>query len=165
MLRIVESVGVYVSPDEVASIVEATELENISVDEMHAGPVRGISAFKDFSVDVLTPKPEYAIADDGSLLLVKITNAVRCSDESAESDDDVTNVTVSHIARFRVIGDIEVTGSALSAFIETNVFFFVYPYFRQLVNSITADLGIPPVVLGYRRRNDLPYSEDSLNED
>lgn len=145
------------SPDAVREIIESTTPVSVRIDEVTAGPVRHSSA-EETQVELNRGTPAYAVADDGQTLLVRLEHSLRIATRSNDSDSDATSITVFHLAAFDCHRDLETSANALSAWIETNVYFMVYPYVRQFFTMMTADMGMPPVVLGYMRRTELPFA-------
>lgn len=142
-----------VSPADVAAIVSSTELIEVRLDEVHAGPVAASVA--SMQVSLSRGEPGYAYIQDQELLLVRLEHQLDCSEESQTGI--VAEIGAFHIAAFRVTTELEVEAAAIAAWIETNVYFIAYPYVRQFFTSITSAMGLPPVVLGYMKRTDWPY--------
>lgn len=60
---------------------------------------------------------------------------------------------------FKVLQQLDVQAATVAAWIETNVYFIAYPNVRQFFTQITASLGLPPVVLGYMKRDEWPFAD------
>ncbi|WOQ17849.1 hypothetical protein [Raineyella sp. W15-4] len=149
MLSILEQSGPVSAPD-VAAIIEATQPIGVRVDEVHAGPVRTIPTT--MTAGIVECQSAYALLPDDDVLLVRIAHTLSCR----EDDDEVASIRVAHIVSFKVTADLETSRPAMSAWVDTNAYFLAYPYVRQFFTEITAALGLPPVVLDYRRRDDWP---------
>ena len=138
-----------VSAADVAAIIEATQPIGVRVDEVHAGPVRTIPTT--MTAGIVECQSAYALLPDDDVLLVRIAHTL-----SWREDDEVASIRVAHIVSFKVTADMEASRPAMSAWVDTNAYFLAYPYVRQFFTEITAALGLPPVVLDYRRREDWP---------
>lgn len=144
-----------VSPDDVASVVAATEPIEVRLDEVHAGPVLSVPAEMQVRLD--KGEAGYAYLDEEEVILVRLEHKLSCFDSSNPTSG--TEIGAHHIAAFKVTQQLRVSPAVLSAWIETNVYFIAYPYVRQFLTQITASLGLPPVVLGYIKRADWPFTD------
>lgn len=160
MLRIIHG-SVKVGKHDVAAIIQATELANIRLDEIQAGPVRDLA--EDMRADVRALMPGFAVIPDSAVILVRLQHEIRFTPNSMSAGESAepTLLSLAHIVQFQVTQEIEATEAAISAWIETNVYFIAYPYIRQAVSQITTALGMPPVVLGYLKRSELPFSSSN----
>lgn len=149
---------VVVTPPDVAAIIDATQPTGIRVDEVHAGPVHRVPDV--MKAGIVASESAFAQLPDNNVLLVRITHTLSCQNET---DEEVASVNVAHIASFTVLADLETSRAAVSAWIDANVYFMVYPYVRQFFTEITATLGLPPVVLDYLRRDDRQLSTSSTD--
>lgn len=145
------------SPRAVGEIIDATTPVAVRIDQVVAGPVHQTS-FDHAAFELNRGTPAFAVIDDGQTLLVRLEHSLLITNPSDSSEPDTTTITVCHLAAFECHQDLETSPSALSAWIETNVYFMVYPYVRQFFTTMTADMGMPPVVLGYMKRTELPFS-------
>lgn len=143
---------VSVTPEAVAALVAATEPMEVRLDEVHAGPVGNSSS--DMEVELSRGEPGFAYIEEEEILLVRLQHSMSCYPSG--QPEAVTSIDASHIIAFRVTGEVEVQTAVISAWIETNVYFIAYPYVRQFFTEITAGLGLPPVVLGYMKRDEWP---------
>lgn len=150
MLSVLERSGP-VSAEAVAAIIEATQPIGVRVDEVHAGPVRAVPTT--MTAGIVECQSAYALLPDDDILLVRIAHTLSCRDEN---DDEVASIRVAHIVSFKITADLETSRPVMSAWIDTNAYFLAYPYVRQFFTEITSALGLPPVVLDYRRREDWP---------
>lgn len=94
--------------------------------------------------------------------MVRLRHVLHCTDDEDQLGDTNTGVVIklAHVAEFQVQKDLQVNSAAIAAFIDTNAYFVIYPYVRQIVTSVTAELGLIPVVLDYMQRENWPYSSD-----
>lgn len=136
----------------VAAIVAGTELRNVRVDEVHAGPVGAVGP--EMQIDVTPLPPQYDWSSDPEMLLVRVGHSLTCRLDESEGGE--TPIIVFHVAEFSAEPDLVVEDADLAAWIQTNAYFLVYPYVRQSLTALTAALGLPPLVLGYLRRDELP---------
>lgn len=154
------------SPDAVRRIINATRPTEVRVDEISCGPV-SLSGLEALHYQLNRLEPSFALANDGLVLLVRLPHVLQCLDvdeEDEELDGNVrAEIRVTHLAAFSVLDDLETCVEALSAWIETNVYFLVYPYVRQIMTTLTGELGLPPVLLDYMHRDERPYSRPSVD--
>ena len=156
LLRIhAESEDAAVNPSEVAALVAATEPVQVRLDEVHAGPVQ--SAAADMTVKLVRGEPGFAYDSEADVLLVRLEHVLSCF--AGEDEGNATTIRANHIVAFDVVGELDVNAETVSAWIETNVYFIDYPYIRQFFTQITAALGLPPVVLGYMKRDEWPFAD------
>lgn len=155
-----EDAEVPVSPEDVASVVAATEPLEVRLDEVHAGPVSSGSI--EMKVKLSRDEPGYAYLPESEVLLVRLEHSLSCFE--ASSPDRTTDIRAHHIAAFKVTQQLDVEHAVLSAWIETNVYFIAYPYVRQFFTQITASLGLSPVVLGYMKRAEWPFTEQETTD-
>ncbi len=145
-----------VSVSDVAAIIGAMELVEIRLDEVHAGPVQVVN--NEMQVKLERGQPGFAYVEDDEVLMIRLEHRVSCFTEA--EPDLTTDLNLHHIVVFKVLQDIEVSAAAVGAFIETNAYFIAYPYVRQSITQLTAALGLPPVVLGFMKRDEWPFQED-----
>lgn len=141
-----------VTADAVATIIDATSFTGVRVDEVQAGPVKTLDGT--IKAGVTETECAFASLPDKDTLLVKVQHTLSCH---AEDGSEAASITVAHIATFHITTDLTTTRAALSAWVDTNVYFLLYPYVRQFFTEMTTMLGLPPVVLDYLHR-DLPTS-------
>lgn len=146
-----------VSPVDVAAIVDATEPFEVRLDEVHAGPV--MTAAAEMQVELGRGEPSYGYVAVDEVLLVRLEHRLSCF---VEVGGPSTDIRAHHIVAFRVLKELQVDAAVISAWIETNVYFMAYPYVRQFFTQITGSLGLPPVVLGYMKRDQWPYVDDEV---
>ncbi|MBD0023809.1 hypothetical protein GII33_21195 [Gordonia pseudamarae] len=146
------------SPEAVNLIIAATSPAQIRVDEVEAGPVR-TSAFTSSGYSLGRGIPQYALAGNDDHLLVRIEHTLTIGDDDSTAQ---TTIRVVHLATFECTDDLETTAPAIAEWFETAVYFIIYPYVRQFFTALTADMGIPPVVLDYLRQ---PQRDDSGSTD
>ncbi|GAA1757533.1 hypothetical protein GCM10009712_02970 [Pseudarthrobacter sulfonivorans] len=144
-----------VNPSEVAALVAATEPVQVRLDEVHAGPVQ--SAAADMTVKLVRGEPGFAYDPEANVLLVRLEHVLSCF--AGQGEDNATIIRANHIVAFSVIGELDVSAATVSAWIETNVYFIAYPYIRQFFTQLTSALGLPPVVLGYMKRDEWPFAD------
>lgn len=146
-----------VSSEEVGKIIESTRVVGVRLDEVHAGPL----AFEGDSpvYGVQTKLPKYAFVEDPGQVLVRIEHLVLIgADEELES---ATELRVAHVASFSLDADLDTTAAALSAWIESNVYFLAYPYVRETLASLTQRMGLPPLTLDYLSRDSRPFQDSA----
>ncbi|MBX7444508.1 MULTISPECIES: hypothetical protein [unclassified Arthrobacter] len=144
-----------VNPSDVAALVAATEPVEVRLDEVHAGPVQ--SAAADMTVRLVRGEPGFAYDPAADVLLVRLEHILSCF--AGQDEDNATTIRANHIVAFNVLGELNVHAATVSAWIETNVYFIAYPYIRQFFTQMTAALGLPPVVLGYMKRDEWPFAD------
>lgn len=157
LLRIsAEEIDAPVSASDVAMIIGATEPIEVRLDEVHAGPVQ--AAANEMQVKLERGHPGFAYIEESNVLMVRLEHNVSCFAEA--EPDSATNLHLHHIVAFKVLQELEVSAAAIGAFIETNAYFIAYPYVRQSITQLTAALGLPPVVLGFMKRDEWPFQEE-----
>ena len=149
-----------VGPDDVRAILASTSIVDVRLDEVHAGPLNG-----DLSAAVVRFRrdlAEYGFSEDGSGLLVKFPHTAEWVTEKSGDDVEVlARVSIVHVAQFAITGELLDNPPALSAWIDTNVYFMVYPYVRAAFHSVASLLGYPSFTLGYLKRDDaLPKTRE-----
>lgn len=142
-----------VTPDQVQALVDATQLVEVRVDEVSAGPVATIGG--EILARLGRKPPQFLYDEDANALAVRVEHTLECSNES-QDPDSTTTIRVAHLLVFNAVHELEVQQSTVFAWIQTNAYFMVYPYVRQFFTTMTADMGMPPVVLGYMHREDWP---------
>lgn len=135
------------SPEAVGAIIDATTPVSVRIDEVAAGPVRQPS-FDNRHFELIRGIPAFAIVDDGQTLVVRLEHSLQVSTDGDDDQSEFTTISVFHVAAFDCHKELETSPDALSVWIETNVHIIVYPYVRQFFTMMTADMGMPPVVLG-----------------
>lgn len=161
LLRIIdEGVNPTVRASDVSKIIEATEPMDVRLDEVHAGPVGAVGDA--MQMDLGRGEPGYAIPEDEDVILVRLEHTLTCAPEGVP--ESTTSIQASHVVAFSVNEPLEVNSATISAWIETNAYFIVYPYVRQFFTQMTATLGLPPLVLGYMKRDQWPFSDEAQGE-
>lgn len=153
-----------VEPADVRRVIERTEIRDVRLDEVHAGPVAPLS---DSLVARLTRyTPEFLISDEPPAVLVRIVHSVDYVDSEDTGDDpgSFATIRVTHVAHFDLLGSDPLDMAALSAWIDTNVYFMVYPYVRATLQTLANSLSLPPLVLGYLKRDSLLLPPGELDE-
>lgn len=148
--------GLLVTADDVSRLITRTELRNIWVDEIKGGPIGLPPA--ELELQIRAMAPSFALAVEDRLLLVRFEHVVssvtapEAEAENDQSDPDPEVLRLAHVAQFDIQGDEPIRHDVVSAWIDTNVYFMVYPYVREAIHSLTRLLGLPPLVLGYLKR-------------
>lgn len=163
LIKLVESDSPEVSPDDVRKIIEATIPVEVRVDEIAGGPVAAFDE-EQFEVELQRGEPAFALTDDGKSLAVRLEHTLVCANNLSSPDTESsksaqTKITVAHVVNFNCDSSVEVSIPAISAWIETNVYFIAYPYVRQFFTNITSAMGMPAVVLGYMHREERPFAK------
>lgn len=148
-----------VSQTEVSRIIEATSLANVRVDEVNAGPVKATP--DSIHAGIVNREIAFSPVPDSDALLVRAEHTLSCRNGD---DAEIASITVAHIATFRLTADLDTTRAAVSAWIDTNVYFLIYPYVRQFFTEMTMTLGLPPVVLDYLRRDLQPLPDETTSQ-
>lgn len=151
-----EDTDTSVSASDVAMIIGATEPIEVRLDEVHAGPVQTVG--NEMQVKLERGQPGFAYVEETNVLMVRLEHTVSCFTEA--EPESATNLNLQHIVVFKVLQDLEISAAAVGAFIETNAYFIAYPYVRQSITQLTAALGLPPVVLGFMKRDEWPFQEE-----
>ncbi len=143
---------------DVARIINATNLTNLRVDEVKAGPVK--AAPDTINAGIVNKKIAFSSPHGSDVLLVRVEHTLSCRDKD---ETEIASVTFAHIITFHLTTDLKTSRAALSAWIDTNVYYMVYPYVRQFFTEMTSALGLPPVILDYLHRSDL--ESHNISED
>lgn len=150
------------TPEGVQSILEATEVVDIRVDQVEAGPVAATGGR--VLARLGRGAPQYAYFENLQQFVVRLEHILECRGDT--EDGPLTTLRVWHVVAFEVSADLEVGEANVAAWIHSNVYFFAYPYVRQFFTNLTGAMGMPPVVLGYMRRDDWPeFAESTELED
>jgi preprotein translocase subunit SecB len=142
-------------PEDVQSIIDATQVIEVRLDEVHAGPLRLLD--EAMNVQISVGEPQFGRADDQNRILIRFTHTIHVHPE--ENPQEVTALQLSHVVVIEVREAIATTWPAVAAWIETNVYFLAYPYVRQSVSALTASMGMPSLMLGYLNRDDSPFAK------
>lgn len=154
-LTIEESDNLDVRPDDVHRLIDATQVVDVRLDEVHAGPVGALTDSMLITVDV--DEPQIGRTEDPDRVLVRLTHRVTCSPE--EGSDAATHLQLSHVVALDVVSELTTRWPVVAAWIETNLYFLVYPYVRQTVSTLTTSLGMPSIVLNYLDRDARPLTQ------
>ena len=142
--------------EQVEDLVRRTSLVDIRL--IHwSGDVRfDIRAeTKQLRIDAGTP--DYRIDDDSISCRFRHTVELLDDDENAYA-----TVEAHHIANFALEPGSDVSEDAVSAWVDHNVFFMIYPYLREAIQTMTTRLNVDPVVLGVLSRNGARPSGGSI---
>lgn len=161
MLTIEQSDDHIVQTEDVQSLIAATEVIEVRLDEVHAGPLGVLS--DPLIVNVRVDEPQIGRTDYEDRILVRFTHHVSCFGEA--TPDHVTDLSLSHVVALQLKEPIAVRAAVVAAWVETNIYFLAYPYVRQSVTSLTASLGMPAVVLGYLSRDQRPITGGTASDD
>lgn len=156
-LTIEESEDVQVHPDDVQRLIDATRVVDVRLDEVHAGPVGSLTDAMFITVDV--DEPQIGRTEEPDRVLIRLTHRVTCSPE--EGSDGATHLQLSHVVSLDVVSELATRWPVVAAWIETNLYFLVYPYVRQTVSTLTTSLGMPSVVLNYLDRDARPITQQT----
>lgn len=150
-----------VTVEQVQAIIDATEVVNVRLDQVAAGPAE--RDLKGTQVRILHTENRYALRDD-RVLLVRFTHVAEWftpGNDDTETSEPLAKASLVHVAEFSLTEGFPLEASPLAAWIDTNVYFIVYPYVRAAFSSISALLGYPVPTLGYLKRNERrPVKED-----
>ncbi|MCC6498497.1 MAG: hypothetical protein IT193_19800 [Propionibacteriaceae bacterium] len=142
-----------VSPDDVKTIIEASQIIDVRLDEIQAGPLSG--DLSDAIVRFRRDLSEYGFSDDRAAMLVKIPHTAEWVQESPDGAVEVlARVRLVHVAHFALTAELPDRPSAISAWIDTNVYFMAYPYVRAAFHTVASILDYPSFTLGYLKRED-----------
>lgn len=137
---------------QVQALIEDSELRDVRLTRLHA--------------DVLADTPdevnaEFGISDisvqggdvDGApgFLRVQIDHAARFF----SANDTVSTIEFAHTAVFHYEGADRPTAETIQAWVLGNVYFMVYPYVRETLQSACLRMDLPAVVLGYLQRGNV----------
>lgn len=161
MFTLDESDSSSVSLDEVKAIVHGTEIQGIYLNEIVLPSVGFVP--KSASVAVHRKVPEFSTNDD-DLLMVKFGHEITFRGSEDEETQEALKLDVAHLLVLRLTQPVTATPAALLAYADTNAYFMVYPYLRQVVTEITSQVGMEPVVLGYLRRSDTAFQRRPATE-
>ena len=143
-------------PEQVKAIVASTRVANVRLDEVHAGPLNLNGEAPVYWLRSMPSKFAYLEAEDQ--MLVRVEHEVKISAD--ETLDDATDVSIAHVISFEIEQDIEVSNASLSAWIEGNVYFMVYPYVRESLASLTTRMGLPPLTIDYLPRDSRGFERE-----
>lgn len=154
MLTIEQSDDPLVRAEDVQNLIDATEVLEVRLDEVHAGPLAKLG--DTLVVDVKVDEPQIGRTDFDDRILIRFTHRVLCFAEA--TPELTTELTLSHVVALQMTKPITVRPAVVAAWVETNIYFLAYPYVRQSVTVLTASLGMPAVVLGYLSRDKRPIT-------
>lgn len=149
-----------VRPEDVKAIIASTNILEVRLDEIHAGPLSG--DLSDAVVRFRRDFAEYGFSEDGDGMLIRFPHTAEWVLSGSGDDVEViAKVALVHVAQFELTGELPDNPPALSAWIDTNVYFMVYPYVRAAFHSIASLLGYPTFTLGYLKRDEaLPRTRE-----
>ncbi len=118
-----------------------------------------------YTVDL--QEPQISWGHDGTILHYEVEGALTIATDTRDESDDASEdaeaadgangdvPVLSATARFLVVyelpEDFEFDPDDADDFGQVSVLFSTYPYFRELLNSLTVRAGLPPLVLGTLR--------------
>jgi hypothetical protein len=126
--------------------VALTTLSVKRADDVGEGPLR---------IEILIQEIEYGIDNDLNQLVVKLTLAL--SAYKAHQEGGIGEPAVSIEATFAMLYACdrvaEIPAQNLEAFANTNAFFNLWPFWREVVMNTTARMRITPIVVSVLRLN------------
>lgn len=72
-----------------------------------------------------------------------------------EDGSKVARIRADHLVRFDLADGPDLSPETIAVWAETNVFFMMYPYLREAVQSMSIRIGLDPIILGVLRRDEL----------
>lgn len=106
------------------------------------------------TVDV--DEPQIARTENPDRIFVRLTHRVTCS--PGEGSEGATHLQLSHVVALDIQSELTTRWPVVAAWVETNLYFLVYPYVRQTVSTLTTSLGMPSIVLNYLDRDARPLT-------
>ncbi len=129
-------------------MLNSTDLQYIKVTQLHA------SLETDAVPDEVNA--EFSVADinvQGAEHYVRVSVAHAARFFTAE--ETVAHISFVHSAHFKYRADEPPTRPVLEAWVKENVYFMIYPYVRETLQSACGQLGLPAMVLGYLNRGEV----------
>lgn len=134
----------------VLGLIEQSELQTVRLSRLHVETAEVLP--DEVSVEVgMSGVNAHGDRGDPGYLVVTISHAARFT----SGDDVVALVECSHTAHFRYDGSDRPDDDTIGKWVMGTVYFMLYPYVRQALQSACMQVGIPPVVLGYLKRGEL----------
>ena len=138
--------------EHVKELIEATELRTISLVSIDA--VNDSLGWPNGGKAEVTPG-EVQFRSNGHEIHVRFEHNVTYQ---SEDDAELAHIVVVHVAIYTWEQasdhpDHLSSPETINKWIEEVVYFTIYPYVRSSIQSIALSMGIPPVILGYLRRD------------
>lgn len=138
----------------VTNLIDETEIRDVRLVGVHA-EVRNVPA--EMSVEFNIGQVGVKQSDDE--IIVHFEHNAEFADGNGES---TASISLMHVVRCSYSDDIELNEELVSAWVFGNVYFMVYPYVRQALQDTCLRLDLPPVVLGYLKRDQLAPASVTL---
>jgi hypothetical protein len=146
-----------VAPDElrtaVNDLLDRSDLKQVRLSRLHVDVADAIPDEVTVDVGLSGVNAAGADSEDGEFaeILVSFTHAARMRSTDGE---DVASIEFTHTAHIAYEGE-RPTDQVMETWVMGNVIFMVYPYVRQTLQQACMQVGIPPIVLGYLKRDEL----------
>ncbi|QFG69510.1 hypothetical protein [Ornithinimicrobium pratense] len=108
----------------------------------------------DVDVRLTTTPPWYHVEAAEGVILVRFANRAEYVLPEAEEEEPVLvgYLEVAHMVEIELEGDAVPSDESIEYFIQQNVLFMAYPYFRTALHRLPGEFGLPAVVMPFLRR-------------
>jgi len=135
-----------ISPQDYRNILEALELSTISmVDSSFRLKDENIS--RSLSLDI-SEKFTFEQKDNGLTVLY----SYKLHAQSSEMAEPAISITAKYSVKYAVTKDVIVTKDFMNVFSDLTVSMLLWAYFREYVNNSVYRMGMPPLVLGLKKK-------------
>lgn len=156
----------------VGGVVELRDIRLVGVE----ATLHELSVSPRYTVDL--QEPQISWGHEGTILHYEVEGALTIiaderdepdggdaeADDAAHSDAPVLSATARFLVVYELPDGFELNPADADDFGQVSVLFSTYPYFRELLNSLTVRAGLPPLVLG-TLRSPLDRSEGEPADD
>lgn len=136
------------APLTAQDIIEKTHLRDVRLINLNAN----VEMLTPSDLDVNFEVGEVNVARDGNDMFVRFEHKATFVDGNGEQ---AAQVELAHVARFSSDVDLELNDDAVGGWVFGNVYFMIYPYVRESLQNVCLRVGLPAVVLGYLKRDEL----------
>jgi preprotein translocase subunit SecB len=135
-----------ISPEEYRRILESLELSSLYITDS-SSKLREEFFSNTLKVDI---EEKSNFKQDSNILTV--TYAYKLIAKSAELTDPAITINVHYAVKYQITKDIIITKEFMKVFSELTISMLLWTYFREFVNNTVYRMGMPPLVLGLKKR-------------
>jgi len=135
-----------ISPEEYRRILETLELSALyQIDSSSKLREEFFSNTLNIEID-----EKNSFKQDGSILTVFYS--YKLSAKSVEMAEPAITITSHYAIKYQISKDIVVTKDFMKVFSELTISMLLWTYFREFVSNTVYRMGMPPLVLGLKKR-------------
>lgn len=135
-----------ISPQEYRFILEALELSSISLIESSTR-LKEENISKTLNIDI---NEKSAFEHKNNILFINYLYKLQA--KSPEIDEPAITITVKYSVKYAVSKEVTIEKEFMKIFVDLTVSMLLWTYFREFVNNTVYRMGMPPLVLGLKRK-------------